>query len=264
MKNAIWADVTTSVLKDIVVALRGSQPFPPFPASMLSAKVPADQILAIGQSLSELTATGLDRKNIAEILEMIIADRRSRPSPEEVIDLVLSGPDSVEIASRDTLVVVDELFSQAAHCVMVVGYAVHQGKTVFKSLANNMKKKPTLGVEMFLDIQRPPGNTQPKRELVASFLDRLRREQWPQSAPLPAVYYFPASLDHSSTTRASLHAKCIIADRKVAWISSANFTAAAHKRNIEAGVLLRTEKIAHRLAAHFDFLKDKKILRRIA
>lgn len=230
----------------------------------MSSTVPADQILAISQSLRELTATGLGCENIALILDMIIADRRSRPAPEQVIDLVLSGPDSAEIASRDTLVVVDELFSQAAQCVTVVGYAVHQGETVFESLANNMKKKPALGVEMFLDIQRPPGNTQSERELVASFLDRLKREQWPQSAPIPAVYYFPASLDHSSTTRASLHAKCIVADRKLAWISSANFTAAAHKRNIEVGVLLRTQSIAQRLAAHFDFLKEKKILQRIA
>ena len=264
MNNAIWSAFSTPVLNAIAAALRGGQLSPPFPAATLSSTVPADQILAISQSLRELTATGLGCENIALILDMIIADRRSRPAPEQVIDLVLSGPDSAEIASRDTLVVVDELFSQAARCVMVVGYAVHQGETVFESLANNMKKKPALGVEMFLDIQRPPGNTQSERELVAGFLDRLKREQWPQSAPIPAVYYFPASLDHSSTTRASLHAKCIVADRKLAWISSANFTAAAHKRNIEVGVLLRTQSIAQRLAAHFDFLKEKKILQRIA
>jgi hypothetical protein len=264
MNNAIWSAVSTPVLNAIAVALRGGQLLPPFPSSMLSSTVPSDQIHAVSQSLCELTATGLGRENIAVILDMIIADRRCRPSPDEVLDLVLSGPDSAEIASRDTLVVLDELFSQAAQCVMVVGYAIHQGETVFESLAKNMEKKPALAVEMFLNIQRPPGNTQPERELVASFLDRLKREQWPQSAPLPAIYYFPASLDHSSGTRASLHAKCIVADRKAAWISSANFTAAAHKRNIEVGVLLRTESIAQRLAAHFDFLKETKILLRIA
>ena len=264
MKNTIWSDVSTPVLNAIAVALRASQLSPPFPAATLSSTVPADQILAISQSLCELTATGLRCENIALILDMIIADRCTRPSPEQVIDLVLSGPDSAEIASRDTLVVVDELFSQAAQCVMVVGYAVHQGETVFESLAKSMRRKPALAVEMFLDIQRPPGNNQPEREVVAGFLDRLKLEQWPRSAPLPAVYYFPASLNHSSTTRAALHAKCIVADRKIAWISSANFTAAAHKRNIEVGVLLRTQYIAQRLAAHFDFLKEKKILQRIA
>ena len=264
MDNAIWTSVSTTAINAIAAALRNGDLSPPFSAPMLPATVPADQIHAVSQSLCGLAAAGLAREHIALILDMVIADRRARPSPEEVIDLVLSGPDSAEIASRDTLVVVDELFSQATQSVMVVGYAVHQGETVFESLAKNMIKKPALAVEMFLNIQRPPGNSDSERELVDSFLGRLKREQWPQSAPLPAIYYFPASLDHCSATRASLHAKCIVADRAIAWISSANFTAAAHKRNIEVGVLLRMKSIAQRLAAHFDFLKEKKILKRIA
>ncbi len=157
----------------------------------------------------------------------------------------------------------DEFFAQATKSLRIAGYAVHQGEPIFRTLAENMKQRPALKVELFLHIQRPLGNTQSERELVAIFLDRFKRKNWPQNAPLPRIYHFPASLDHSSATRASLHAKCIVADRQVVWISSANFTAAAQKRNIEVGVLMRHKSLAKRLSAHFDFLKQQKIVQRI-
>ncbi|MGC8561211.1 MAG: DISARM system phospholipase D-like protein DrmC [Phycisphaerae bacterium] len=263
MNMAIWPAISTSVLNDICHALRSGRLSPPFAGSALPSTVPADQAHAVISSLRELTANAMNCEQIAAILDLLIEDRRSHPSVEDTVDLVLSGPEGIAIASRDTLVVVNELFSQAANSILVVGYAVYQGESIFQSLAENMSRKPALAVEMFLDIQRPPGNIEPERELVANFRDRIKRDQWPQSAALPAIYYFPASLDHSTATRAALHAKCIVADRKIAWISSANFTAAAQKRNIEVGVLIRAESVAARLSDHFDLLKQRGVLARI-
>jgi phosphatidylserine/phosphatidylglycerophosphate/cardiolipin synthase-like enzyme len=72
--------------------------------------------------------------------------------------------------------------------------------------------------------------------------------------PLPEVYYDPRSLDREITAQSRLHAKCVVVDRRVAFVTSANFTEAAHERNIEAGVLIQSPRFASRLADHFDAL----------
>lgn len=63
--------------------------------------------------------------------------------------------------------------------------------------------------------------------------------------------------------RASLHAKCVVVDERMAFISSANFTEAAQIRNIEVGVLIRSEPFARQLAGHFMALADRRLLDRV-
>ena len=53
---------------------------------------------------------------------------------------------------------------------------------------------------------------------------------------------------------ASLHAKCIVVDKGLAFVSSANFTEAAQTKNIEVGVLIRSPAFARRLSEHFEIL----------
>jgi phosphatidylserine/phosphatidylglycerophosphate/cardiolipin synthase-like enzyme len=77
------------------------------------------------------------------------------------------------------------------------------------------------------------------------------------------VYYDPRSLAANPAARASLHAKCVVVDRRVALVTSANFTEAAQERNLEAGVVVRSARFAARLADHFDGLADAGLLRRL-
>jgi hypothetical protein len=76
-----------------------------------------------------------------------------------------------------------------------------------------MQDNPELAVRLFLDIQRRPGNTSAASELVREFVHRFRTSQWPSGRPLP---------------------------------QAANFTEAAHQRNIEVGVRLRSPIMAAR------------------
>ncbi|NCX99490.1 MAG: phospholipase, partial [Planctomycetia bacterium] len=52
-------------------------------------------------------------------------------------------------------------------------------------------------------------------------------------------------------SRASLHAKCVIVDRGRALVTSANFTDAAQRKNIEVGVDIRYPLAVARLADYF-------------
>jgi phosphatidylserine/phosphatidylglycerophosphate/cardiolipin synthase-like enzyme len=146
------------------------------------------------------------------------------------------------------------LFAQAESSVLVAGYAVYQGQRVFQALADRMQQVPALRVRMFLDIQRPYGDTTMAALLVRRFAERFRTEQWPADRPLPDVYYDPRSLDVDMERRACLHAKCVVVDRQHAYVSSANFTEAAQERNIEVGVLVRSRRLAEQLTNHFEWL----------
>jgi phosphatidylserine/phosphatidylglycerophosphate/cardiolipin synthase-like enzyme len=145
---------------------------------------------------------------------------------------------------------------------MVAGYAVYQGRDVFAALAERMVEKPELRVRMFLDVQRRQGDTSQPSELLRLFAHRFRTQEWPGSRP-PEVFYDPRSLELEGSKRASLHAKCIVADKSVAFISSANFTEAAQVRNIEVGVLLRSPALATKLVNHFAALADQHVLVRV-
>jgi phosphatidylserine/phosphatidylglycerophosphate/cardiolipin synthase-like enzyme len=146
------------------------------------------------------------------------------------------------------------MFAGAERSVLVAGFAVYQGQRVFEVLADRMEALPDLEVRFFLDVHRHPGDPNPATEIVRQFSHGFREHQWPKGRRLPEVRYDPRSVAIDSPKKACLHAKCIVVDRKEAFITSANFTEAAQERNLEVGVLIRSPHVAERLAAHFDSL----------
>jgi phosphatidylserine/phosphatidylglycerophosphate/cardiolipin synthase-like enzyme len=108
-------------------------------------------------------------------------------------------------------------------------------------------------------IQRKIGDSTPTEVILADFARRFREREWPRSR-LPEVFYDPRSLTLDTDKRSSLHAKCVVIDRRVALVSSANFTEAAQVRNIEAGVLIHSATFAATLAEHFEVLAAQGLL----
>ena len=104
-------------------------------------------------------------------------------------------------------------------------------------------------------------NTTTASDLVRRFAERFTEHQWPKGLPRPALFYDPRSLAMSADKRASLHAKCVIVDRREVFVSSANFTEAAHERNIEVGLLIHSRTLAERLVRHFEALLAEGVLK---
>ncbi len=232
----------------------------PLSAVSLLRYLAADVAEAVAIEGQRLAGEGFQTAHLMRLLATLAEDRAARPVLTEALDLVVTGPEAPGVALRDTAVVVRELFAQARHSVLVVGYAVHQGRQVFRALAKRMERHPTLDVRLCLDVQRPWQNTLPAEELLQRFAERFKTQEWPGSR-WPAVYYDPRSLALDAGKRASLHAKCVVVDRQVAFISSANFTEAAQERNIEVGVLLRVPAVAEQLERHFTALIEAGVLR---
>ncbi|MBI4601329.1 MAG: phospholipase [Planctomycetes bacterium] len=250
-----FRELTDQDLRLLAAALRLGRLEPPYTAAALQRYLPPQLTEVLAPELQRLSAEGLRPDHLAWFLEALAAERGGRTGVLEAVDLVSTGPEAPGAANRDTAIVVRELFAAARRHVLVAGYAVHQGRQVFQALAERMDLDPALRVRMFLDVRRPQGDTSADSEVLARFATRFRRDEWP-GRRLPEVYHDPRSLALDPARRASLHAKCVVVDREVAFISSANFTEAAQERNIEVGVLIRSASLAAKIAHHFESLAE--------
>ncbi len=133
-----------------------------------------------------------------------------------MVGLVWTGPETLGAAKRDTGIVVRELFGSAESKVLVAGFAVYQGRGVFKRLTDRVQERPGLRVRLFLDVQHPPADTSLPEDLLRRFARRFREQEWP-GEKLPELYYDPRSLELDGVKRSSLHAKCIVVDSRVAF-----------------------------------------------
>ena len=216
--------------------------------------------------LKEMLADGMAPHHIARLLNLLAEEREAAQVIADRVELVWSGLDLETSTTRDTEVVVHQLFREAKLSVLVASYAVDKGKkaeSLFGHLAERMDNEPDLEVRFFLNVHRKSHKDEtPESVVLREFADGFRNEIWPGER-LPAVFHDPRSLALGGATRACLHAKCIVIDEERAFITSANFTEAAQERNIEAGVLIADASLARALKAQFDTLVDREALRRV-
>lgn len=200
--------------------------------------------------LVQLLQQGFTNRQISVLLAAIVESRRRYISPAQLFERVLSGPDLPGVPTADTAAAVQTLVEQASQEILLVGYAIHDGKSLFSTLAARIRQTPELRVTFCIDIPRPWGDRSSDEQLVQEFAREFRVRHWPWSE-LPAVYFYRRSLVNDASLRASMHAKCVIVDRAQGLVTSANFTPAGQYRNIEAGLLVRHGPTITRLVEYF-------------
>ena len=261
--NAALSQLNDADLGELVSAIRSNRVTAPYSELQVGRFLSPRFVAGVAGALQEFQHRGFDGQQIATTLELLLHDRKASRTVTSPIDLVTSGPEAPGITNADTAVVVRELFAHAERSVLVVGYAVYQGQSVFESLARRMEQNPELEVRLFLDIARPYQDSTASAILVSRFARRFRDTQWPAGLPLPEVYYDPRSVDDNGLVRSSLHAKCVVVDCEQVFVSSANFTEAAQERNIEVGLKIQSAWLAERLTRHFRLLREHGLLARV-
>lgn len=248
-----------SDLRELIQALRSERLGAPFSTMAVERVIGSPSAALITADLQKLADEGFSAGQLARTIELL-AQAKSQVSFEDLIDLVTTGPEAPGLTNRDTSVVVRELFFHAQESVLVAGYAVYQGQRVFQALAERMDALPALKVRLVLDIQRGPGDSSLAKEIARRFSERFQNQQWPKNGRVPEVFFDPRSLELDPLKKACMHAKCIVIDRKAVFVSSANFTEAAQERNLEVGMLIRSENLAERVQGHFDALISENLL----
>ena len=257
--------LSTPALSALADALAAGRLVAPFSASMVGARVPAEHVEAVCATLRGYQGEGMTPGHIAQVIRVLVEEREAVREREDRVQLVWSPPDLDRVDARDTAVVVQDLFRQAKESVLIASYALDEGpkaSALFGVLARRMDEHPELAVRVFANIHRKHLDTTSAHTLVRAFARRLRDTLWPGER-LPEVYYDPRSLEATTHKRAVLHAKVVVIDQRWTLLTSANFTEAAHERNIEAGLLVEDPHLAQRVARQFDLLVESGALQRV-
>ena len=237
-------DVSAATLRTLASAFLNGQLTSPTSAFAVQKVAPCPTALA--DDLQRLSAEGMSGRHLAVLLTVAADAVEARMMRETAAELVWSGPESLHSHCRDTLVVLDELFSSAERSVLVSTYVIHQPDRVFATLGARLDAVPSLTAKLFVNIERKIGDTRLEGILLYEYA-RLLGERWPGSRR-PEVYFDPRGLSTDDDVRASWHAKCVVVDDEVAFVTSANFTEWAQQRNVEAGALIRSRYFASQLA----------------
>lgn len=258
-------DLGRSALAGLAEALASGRISVPIARAELAPYVPGDRLDAIAQFLSELEKDGMAARHIASALWLVVEERAAAQRMADRVQLVWSPPEFDTVDARDTSIVVQELFRQARTSVLIATYALDEkrkAETLFGELAQRMDADANLSVRVFANIHRAYLDETPSPTLVRDFGKRIRDDVWPGTR-LPEVFYDPRSLETEGQKRAVLHAKTVVVDARWTLLTSANFTEAAHERNIEAGVVVDDVDLARRVTRQFDQSAEAGILRRV-
>jgi phosphatidylserine/phosphatidylglycerophosphate/cardiolipin synthase-like enzyme len=264
MKSA-FQQLNRSALIGLAEAISSDRLRLPCQPLTLASYVPILLIPVVQSDLNRLTAEGMKPDHIVYMLQLLANERKQTQNQHDAIDLVWTGEEVLGSESRDTSVVVQELFKSATKNVLISSYAVDIGSKsyqLFQPLAEQMEKYPNLSVRMFLNVKRPHHNKDSNATILRQFAETFRNQVW-AGKRLPEVLYDPRSLAKTIGPKACLHAKCIVVDSEKLFITSANFTEAAHQRNIEAGILVSDRTMAKAMQAQFEMLASRRILQRI-
>jgi phosphatidylserine/phosphatidylglycerophosphate/cardiolipin synthase-like enzyme len=164
----------------------------------------------------------------------------ARERREESIEVVWTGPRTTAVPVRLTREVLIDVIRGSCNSLFIVSFAAYKVNVVLKELAAAADRGVV--IKLILESGETGGGTLTFDAAKAfnSLSDGVRFYVWP-TEKRPVL----------ERGRASLHAKAAIADRDMAFVTSANLTGHGIAENMELGVLVRGGHIARRLSEHF-------------
>jgi phosphatidylserine/phosphatidylglycerophosphate/cardiolipin synthase-like enzyme len=212
---------------------------------------------ALFHELLALDGEGWSREKISTLLNLQLLDRRRRP---DGFSWVMTGSTAPELPSRDTGVIFRSVIEAAEREILLVSYALYKGRELLAPLHQKMIDTAGFRVRMILDVSRPRGDTSLASQIIARFKNDFLTRNWP-GEPWPLVFYDPRGLETEPQRKAVVHAKCVIADDHLAFVTSANLTEAAQEKNVEVGVLIESHEKVRQLKAYFEGLIEASLLK---
>lgn len=167
------------------------------------------------------------------------------------IELVWTGPKTGLIPTRRTEQVILEVIDSAETEIFLVTYVFYRPSSVIAALNAAISR----GVSTSILLESSVGH--------GGAVEGDSARAMVGAVPGATVYVWdPASkVVGGQSPSASVHAKCLVADRRIAFITSANLTCAALERNMELGVVIRGGSVPDRLQSHLNALATTKVIR---
>lgn len=197
------------------------------------------------------TSTGISSQQLAYALRSA-ARTASLIDRQETIDLVWTGPKTGLIPTRNTEQAIREVVEAASHHLFLVSYVFFNAPSIIASL--NEAAIRGVSIRILLEASTEFGG--------AVTIDGMAAMR--VAVPSAELYAWTLREDRELERRGSgsVHAKCAVADQRIAFITSANLTSAAMERNMELGVLIRGGNTPLRLHDHLNALVSTSVISR--
>ena len=168
---------------------------------------------------------------------------------EETTELVWTGPSSPLMSARRTEQALLEVIQSARESLFLVSFIAYEVGSITHALNAAIQR----GVKVFILMESAESEGgKAKDDCFASMK---------YAVPGATLYLWSNENKEAEGGGYRLvHAKCSVADGKIAFITSANLTGAALERNMELGVLIRGEHIPRQLFEHLRVLMTTKVI----
>jgi cardiolipin synthase len=173
---------------------------------------------------------------------------RQQAKRESSLELVWTGPTTPFVATRRTEQVLLDLIHHAQRDLFLVSFVAYDVSSVVDAL--NTAAARGIEVRILLEASASQGGS-----LSVDPVATMRR-----CVPSAALYVWTDRPE--PFTEGRVHAKVAVADGLIAFLTSANLTAHALEKNMEAGVLISGGHIPTGLSAHLHALIETKVIRR--
>lgn len=168
---------------------------------------------------------------------------------EETNELVWTGPSSALMSTRRTEQALLEVIQSAQESLFLVSFVAFEVSSISQAL--NSAIQSGVKVSILMEPAESAGGYA-KEDCLASM-----------NYAVPGSTLYTWSEENKAEQGGGyrlVHAKCSVADGKVAFITSANLTSAALERNMELGVLIRGNHTPKRLHDHLNSLISTNII----
>ncbi len=159
---------------------------------------------------------------------------------EVSVQLVWTGPSTELVATRKTEQVLLEIVGAAKERIFLTSFVAYEVESVVEALSHAIDRG--VDVSILLESSEWHGG-----DLSVDSIDVMRK-----ALPGAKLYYWKNKSEEFVGGR--VHAKVVVADANVCFVSSANLTGHAMDRNMEAGVLVRGGDVPDRLHRHLKAL----------
>ena len=177
----------------------------------------------------------IDGSTIARMLQAASAASGHLRSSQS-IELAWTGPTSNHVPVRLSNQALLDLINEARSHLVIFSYAAYKVPEVTSAL----RSAAVRGVDVRLVLE--------SSEDSGGKLSHDAKEAFEELNDLVSFWVWPQT--RRPEGGASMHVKAVIADRRIALVTSANLTGAALAKNMELGVVVRGGGVPQRLADH--------------
>lgn len=242
--SSLVAQVSPEKLKFIAECIRQTEPDKA--VIDLSRAVSTPQAAsAIKQISHSWQKTSITSNELAAMLLAALHTHEKITSAQS-IELVLTGPTTPFVSTRRTEQTIIQVINTAEQSLLITSFVAYSVSNIIDAL--NAASDRGVKITMLLESSSSHGGS-----ISIDVIGKMR-------CLVPNAKLYAWTNKNDAFIDGKVHAKVVVADNKLSFITSANLTGHAMEKNIEAGVLISGKPVASQLDEHFRTLISMKIL----